>query len=123
LPFAAACFDAVMANVSIHMFSDALARALVQDVHRIVRPSGIFVFHVNALEDRALRAQRKGPSRELEPNYVLEADGQTMHFFSDEYLRDLLREWRDVRLEYVEIASGTRSSHFKKCVWRGVALV
>jgi len=54
---------------------------------------------------------------------VLEADGQTMHFFSDEYLRDLLREWRDVRLEYVEIASGTRNSHFKKCVWRGVAQV
>src|SRR5439155_12531568 len=82
LPFAAACFDAVMANVSIHMFSDALTRALVQDVKRILRPSGIFVFHVNALEDRALRAQRKGPPRELEPNYVLEADGQTMHFFS-----------------------------------------
>jgi SAM-dependent methyltransferase len=123
LPFAAACFDAVMANVSIHMFSDALTRALVQDVHRIVRPSGIFVFHVNALEDRALRTQRKGPPRELEPNYVLEADGQTMHFFSDEYLGDLLREWRDVRLEYVEIASGTRNSHFKKCVWRGVVQV
>jgi SAM-dependent methyltransferase len=123
LPFRAACLDAVMANVSIHMFSDALTRALVQDVHRILRPSGLFVFHVNALEDRALRAQRKGPPRELEPNYVLEADGQTMHFFSDDYLRDLLREWRDVRLEFVEIASGTRNTHFKKCVWRGIAQV
>ena len=123
LPFPAACFDAVMANVSIHMFSDALTRALVQDVQRILRPSGVFVFHVNALEDRALRAQRKGPSRELEPNYVLEADGQTMHFFSDDYLRDLLQEWRDVRLEFVEIASGTRNTHAKKCVWRGVAHV
>lgn len=123
LPFPSACFDAVMANVSMHMFSDALTRALVQDVHRILRPGGVFVFHVNALEDRALRAQRKGPPRELEPNYVLEADGQTMRFFSDAYLRDLLRGWRDVRLEFVEIASGTRNTHFKKCVWRGVAQV
>src|SRR5262249_41726548 len=121
LPFGAACFDAVMANVAIHMFSDALTRALLQDVKRILRPRGIFLFHVNALEDRALRSQRKGPPRELEPNYVLEADGQTMHFFSEDYLRDLLREWSDVRLEFVEIANGTRNTHFKKCVWRGVA--
>jgi SAM-dependent methyltransferase len=123
LPFPSACFDAVMANVAIHMFSDALTRTLVQDVKRILRPSGLFLFHVNALEDRALRAQRKGPLRELEPNYVLEADGQTMHFFSQDYLRDLLREWSDVRLEYVEIASGTRNTHSKKCVWRGIAQV
>jgi SAM-dependent methyltransferase len=123
LPFPSACFDAVMANVAIHMFSDALTRTLVQDVKRILRPSGLFLFHVNALEDRALRAQRKGPPRELEPNYVLEADGQTMHFFSQDYLRDLLREWSDVRLEYVEIASGTRNTHSKKCVWRGIAQV
>jgi SAM-dependent methyltransferase len=123
LPFPSACFDAVMANVAIHMFGDALTRALVQDVKRILRPSGLFLFHVNALEDRALRSQRKGTPRELEPNYVLEADGQTMRFFSDDYLRDLLREWSDVRLEYVEIASDTRTTHSKKYVWRGVAHV
>jgi hypothetical protein len=29
----------------------------------------------------------------------------------------------DVRLEFVEIASGTRNTHSKKCVWRGVAQV
>lgn len=123
LPFGAARFDAVMANVAIHMFSDTLTRALVQDVKRILRPGGIFLFHVNALEDRALRERRKGLSRELEPNFVLEADGQTMHFFSDDYLRDLLRNWSDVRLEYVEIASDTRTTHSQKCVWRGVAHV
>ena len=60
LPFPAACFDAVMANVAIHMFSDTLTRALVQDVKRILRPGGVFLFHVNALEDRALRERRKG---------------------------------------------------------------
>jgi hypothetical protein len=54
---------------------------------------------------------------------VLEADGQTMHFFSDTYLRDLLWEWSDVQLEFVELASGTHSTHSKKCVWRGVAQV
>jgi SAM-dependent methyltransferase len=100
------------------MFDDAQTRAILRDVRRILRPGGLFLFHVNALEDRALRERRKGPSVELEPNYVLEADGQTMRYFSDGYLRELLREWAEVRLEFVEIAGG---AHSAKCVWRGVA--
>lgn len=105
------------------MFNDAQTRSLLQDVKRILRPRGVFLFHVNALEDRALRVQRKGLPRELEPNYVLETDGQTMHFFSDDYLRDLLRGWSDVHLAFVEIASDIGNTHSKECVWRGVAQV
>lgn len=123
LPFSAACFDAVMSNVAIHMFNDALTRSIFWDVHRIIKPGGLFLFHVNALEDRPVRAKRKPPLCELEPNYVLESDGQTMHFFSEPYLRDLLQDWNDVRLEYVEISGGTRNTDFVKCVWRGIARV
>jgi SAM-dependent methyltransferase len=120
LPFPDVCFDAVMSNVAIHMFNDALTRTIFCEVKRILRPGGLFLFHVNALEDRPVRAQRKPPLRELEPNYVLESDGQTMHFFSEAYLRELLRDWGDVGLELVEISAGTLTSRFRKYVWRGV---
>lgn len=46
---------------------------------RLVRAGGLFVFHVNALEDRPLRAYWL-PAHELEPDYVAEESGQTMHF-------------------------------------------
>ena len=121
LPFRDACFDAVMSNVALHMFNDTLTRKIVGDVQRLLRPRGLFVFHVNALEDRPLRAQKKPPVRELEPNYILESDGQTMHFFSDGYLRDVLVDWADVQLELVEITAGTTTTTFRKYVWRGVA--
>lgn len=121
LPFPSGCFDAVMANVSIHMFNDALTRLIFQDVKRVLSPAGLFVFHVNALEDRPLRAERKLPLYELEPNFILEADGQTMHFFSEAYLRDLLQGWGDAYLEFIEITGGTPDAPLKKCVWRGVA--
>src|SRR5258708_18559201 len=102
LPFPGGSFDAVMSNVAMHMFPDGVTRAVFAEVGRLVRPAGLFLFHVNALEDRLLRA-RSLPARELEPDYVVEESGQTMHFFSDAYLRELLGEWQEVHLCPVQV--------------------
>ena len=91
-----------MSNVAMHMFPDGVTRAVFAEVGRLVRPGGLFVFHVNALEDRPLRARRL-PARELEPDYVAEESGQTMHFFSESYLRELLGGWQDVDLAPVPV--------------------
>lgn len=122
LPFTTAQFDAVMANVSMHMFNDAITRRLIADIKRILQLNGLLLFHVNALEDRPLRAKRKPVIRELEPNYVLEADGQTMHFFSEPYLRDLFHDWSEITLEFIAIQAHT-STEWWKCAWRGQARV
>jgi SAM-dependent methyltransferase len=119
LPFPDANFDAVMSNVAMHMFPDAITRALFAEVGRLVAPGGLFLFHVNALEDRPLRA-RNLPARELEPDYVLEESGQTMHFFSEAYLRDLLAGWRELELAQVPIQHRETGEPYKH-VWRGIA--
>jgi hypothetical protein len=77
------------------------------------------MFHVNALEDRPLRA-RWQPARELEADYVAEESGQTMHFFSETYLRELLGGWRELHLGSVQIPHRETSEPFKH-VWRGIA--
>jgi SAM-dependent methyltransferase len=119
LPFPGGGFDAVMSNVAIHMFPDAVTRAVFAEVGRLVRPAGLFLFHVNALEDRPLRA-RWLPARELEPDYVVEESGQTMHFFSEAYLRELLDGWRELHLASVQIPHRETGELFKH-VWRGIA--
>jgi SAM-dependent methyltransferase len=119
LPFSGGAFDAVMSNVAMHMFPDAVTRAVFAEVGRVVRPGGLFLFHVNALEDRPLRARRLR-ARELEPDYVVEESGQTMHFFSEPYLRDLLGEWRELDLESVQIPHSQTGEPYKH-VWRGIA--
>ena len=119
LPFPDRDFDAVMSNVAMHMFPDAVTRALFAEVGRVVRPGGLFVFHVNALEDRPLRA-RALPARELEPDYVAEQSGQTMHFFSEAYLRELLADWHEVHLVPVPVPH-RRTGELYKQVWRGLA--
>ena len=119
LAFPDGSFDAVMSNVAIHMFPDSVTRALFAQVGRLVRAGGLFLFHVNALEDRPLRARRL-PARELEPDYVVEESGQTMHFFSEVYLRELLGGWQEVHLVSVPIRRGETDELFKH-VWRGIA--
>jgi hypothetical protein len=49
---------------------------------------------------------------------VVNADGGTSRFFSQAYLEDVLREWRDVELEFVPISNGGKPFKF---VWRAVA--
>jgi SAM-dependent methyltransferase len=117
LPFPDGAFDAVMANVSLHMFGDAVTRAVFVEIERVVRPGGLFLFHVNADSDRPLRAARLPVERELEPNYILERSGQRMHFFSRAYLDELLAGWSDVDATLVEIPDETTGEPYKR-VWR-----
>jgi len=119
LPFPDGGFDAVMSNVAVHMFPDGVTRAVFAEVGRLVRAGGLFVFHVNALEDRPLRARRL-PAREVEPDYVAEESGQTMHFFSEDYLRELLGGWQEVQLVPVAVPH-RESGELYKQVWRGIA--
>jgi len=119
LPFPDWSFDAVMSNVAVHMFPDRVTRAVFAQVERLVRPGGLFVFHVNSLEDRPLRARRL-PARELEPDFVAEESGQTMHFFSEAYLRDLLVGWQRVELVPVLVPHRKTGEPYKH-VWRGIA--
>jgi hypothetical protein len=107
-----------MSNVAMHMFPDAVTRAVFAEVARLVRSDGLFLFHVNALEDRPLRARRQ-PARELEPDYVAEESGQTMHFFSEAYLRELLGGWQ-VQLVPVAVPH-PKTGQLVKHAWRGIA--
>jgi SAM-dependent methyltransferase len=120
LPFPRASFDAVMANVALHMFTDAVTRAVFADVQRVLREGGLFLFHVNAHDDRPLRERGRPVLRELEPDCVLEQAGQTVRFFSQAYLDDLLTSWRVVMLDHLEITNGRQNVPVKR-VWRVAA--
>jgi SAM-dependent methyltransferase len=120
LPFPKSRFDAVMANVALHMFTDLVTRSVFAEVRRVLRAGGLFLFHVNAHDDRPLRQRARPFLRELEPDFVLEEAGQTVRFFSRAYLDDLLTSWQVVRLEHLEIAHARPDVPFKR-VWRVAA--
>ena len=120
LPFPGGSFDAVMANVALHMFPDSVTREIFEDVRRVLRPGGLFLFHVNAHDDRPLRELWRPVLRDLEPDYVLEEAGQTVRFFSRAYLAHLLASWHVVMLDHLEILHEGTNEPFKR-VWRVAA--
>jgi|SRR5262245_1492639 len=120
LPFGQGHYDAVMSNVALHMFSDEVTRRLLAEVKRVLRRGGLLLLHVNSDADRELRAARRPVKLELEPNYVLEESGQTVRFFSDEYLRSVLADWSIQEMAHVEILDSATGRPFKR-VWRVVA--
>jgi hypothetical protein len=71
-----------MSDVALHMFPDEVPHTVFTQVGRLVRAGGLFVFHVNSLQDRPLRS-RGLPAREREPDYAADESGQTVHFFSE----------------------------------------
>lgn len=120
LPFPAMCFDAVFSNVALHMFDDSTTAQVVAEVRRVLVSGGKFIFHVNSHQDRELRSRRKRVVEELAPNFVLEEDGQTVHYFHKDDLRRLFADWPKLQLEHLEIPHKTTGKPFKR-VWRGIA--
>lgn len=117
LPFPDQEFDAVMSNVAFHSFPDRLLRSILGEIRRVLRQDGLVLLHVNSLED--MRYRPKDRAQEIEPDYYLESDGQTMHFFGEAYCRDLFHMWNLIDLTHLHYPP--RGRWVDKCVWRVVA--
>lgn len=107
LPVRSAAVDSVVASLSIHYFPWQTTRELLSEVHRVVRPGGLFVFRVNATDDVNFGALQ---GEELEPNYHhVPPDGRNnrpyKRFFDEDSIRALLTPgWRIVHLAHRTIS-------------------
>lgn len=82
IPFGNEVFDFVIANKSIHYFSEQETRKLILELHRIIKPGGLFVFVVNSTNDSNFGA---GQGKLLEENFY-EVRGTTKRFFDKKSL-------------------------------------
>ena len=121
LPLNSAVFDRAMGNVSLHMFSDAITRAIVEEVWRVVKTGGLFMFHVNSTEHIQYRQFRR--VEEIELDFYLEEQGGTMRFFSESYCRDILSDWTILHLQHLKLHLKLFANRppVTKCVWQAVA--
>ncbi len=107
LPVRSMVADVVVASLSIHYFSWQVTRALLDEVRRVLRPGGLFVFRVNATDDVNFGALQ---GEEIEPNYYhVPPDGRNnrphKRFFDESSIRAFLTPgWRITHLAHREIS-------------------
>jgi SAM-dependent methyltransferase len=119
LPYGDQSFDAVICNLTLHMFPPEVARAITAEVERCLVPGGLFAFHVNAVDDIPYRRRLQPPVIELDNGMYCFGRGQTMRFFSEADLRELLSGWKIVTLEPVQMLRADGA--VQKCAWRCAA--
>jgi SAM-dependent methyltransferase len=107
LPVRSAAMDVAVASLAIHYFPWQVTRGILDEVRRVVRPGGVFVFRVNATDDVHFGALQ---GEELEPNYYhVPPDGRNnrpfKRFFDESSLRALLTPgWRIAHLAHRTIS-------------------
>jgi len=121
LPYDNDAFEAVICNLTLHMFSTDVARDIVAEVRRCLAPGGLFLFHVNSTEDLPYRRELQPPVVEVGNGMYCLGQGQTMRFFSESDCRDLLSDWQLLNLEPVCMLRPDGA--VQKCAWRCAAVV
>jgi SAM-dependent methyltransferase len=116
LPFPAAAFDAAVAGLSLHYFTWDDTLAIMDEVHRVLRPGGLCVFAVNATGDAEFGY---GRGAEIEPG-LCAIHGRIKRFFAEADCRRLLatgwdplallplEEQRYGRLKHMWVAAARR---------------
>lgn len=95
LPFEDESLDVVFANLSIHYFSDAVTKALLKEIRRILAPNGIFVGSVNAIQGYEFMPDS---AEELEHHYYWSVD-RYIRLFDIQDLQQYLSCFANVEIE------------------------
>lgn len=103
LPFMAGAFDVVFANLSIHYFDEDTTLALSGEIHRVLKPGGLFIGSVNS---NVAYEIVKDKAKALADNYYLIGqryirlfDKPQFDFFFGQFKTVSLEEIRTVRFK------------------------
>jgi SAM-dependent methyltransferase len=94
LPWPAARFDAVVADLCLHYFDEATTRYVVDEILRVLRPRGAFLGRVNSTEDTAHGA---GAGTPVEPGFYC-LDGHYKRFYDRSSVEAFFGGFRDIRV-------------------------
>lgn len=79
-PFKDSSFDVVVADLSLHYFTQKETERILSEIQRVLVDGGLFLARVNAIDDFNFGAQ---DGLEIEKHLYLK-DGRTKRFFSEE---------------------------------------
>lgn len=85
LPFKNGSFDIVYSHLSSHYFDKKTTEKLFKEIHRILKPKGIFASLFNTINDPEIK---KSYFKKIEKNYYQEGDGLKKRYFCVKCLKE-----------------------------------
>lgn len=113
LPFRPNCFDVIVANLSLHFFTDEKTKKVMAEVRNCLKYRGWLFTRLNSTKDIHPRIAREP---EIEPNLYQTGDIQK-RFYTEQMVVDLFQSgWR---VEFIEEIFAYRKGK-PKLVWEAI---
>ncbi|MBX4190959.1 class I SAM-dependent methyltransferase [Candidatus Saccharibacteria bacterium] len=111
LPYESESFDVVYANLSLHYYSDQTTKEIIEEIARVLKAEGILAFACKSYDDL------HSSGKEIGKNIFQWKLGVTIHLFSEEYAKSLVKDNFDIQhLDEVEEDYNGRYSRIVRCI-------
>jgi SAM-dependent methyltransferase len=115
LPYKDEQFDVVYSNLALHYFSNEKTKEIVANIGHVLRTGGLLIFACKSYDSL------HNSGDEIEPNVVVSPTGATLHFFTKDYINELLSESYAVEyLDEIDEDFNGRQSKIIRCIARSL---
>ena len=113
LPFGDGYAGIVIADLSLHYFSEEVTKSILAEIKRVLDRDGKLIFRVNSINDVNHGA---GQGTEVEHHYFLnEKNGRYKRFFDKDDINNFFADWN------IDYAKEEKMDRYEllKILWRG----
>lgn len=89
LPFENGSFDIVYSHLALHYFDKKTTKEIFKEIHRILKPNGVFATITNTVDDPGLK---DGIYAEIEPDFYQTPAGQKKRYFSIDFMKEMTQD-------------------------------
>ncbi|MCL1950000.1 MAG: methyltransferase domain-containing protein [Turicibacter sp.] len=114
LPFEDSFTDVIIADLSLHYFSEAVTFEILREIKRVLKPCGTLLFRVNSMSDTNYGA---GVGEEVEHHYYFTGTSSYKRFFDEKDIHYFLADWEVEFLTEIDLFR----YDLPKKVWHGIA--
>lgn len=91
LPFSVGFTDIVIADLSLHYFSEEETKGILREIKRVLKRDGVLLLRVNSVNDVNHGA---GQGEEIEPHFYRTEDGRYKRFFDKLDIEKIFSQWQ-----------------------------